>query len=226
MLSWMPQNVATFGGQVDGVILLIFRIVGVWFLLAMGTLLYFAIRYRHREGRRAMYVPGRTRRSLLFVLVPAALVLCFDLAIDAASTHAWNAIKIDMPPAGQIIRVTGKQYVWTFRHPGPDGALDTADDVLLDNELHVPAGTIVEFELQAEDVIHSFFVPNLRLKQDAVPGRNIHGWFEATRPGRYQIVCAELCGIGHTNMRGWLEVQTPEAYQAWLREQSASPQWD
>lgn len=222
MTSWLPDNVASFGGEIDGVILLVYRIVGVWFLLAFGLLVYFAVRYRRREGHRAAYAPGRNWRSMAIVLVPSGLVLGFDLGIDAASTRVWDHVKRELPAAEQVVRITGKQYVWTFLHPGPDGQLDTADDISLENNLHIPVDTTIQFELLAEDVIHSFFLPNLRVKQDAVPGRTFRGWFRATQTGRYQIVCAELCGIGHTNMRGWLEVHVPSEYNAWMEEESGT----
>lgn len=220
MNRWLPENIASYGDRVDGVIELIFWIVGAWFVLAMGLLLFFAIRYRQRSNRRAAYAPARNLRGMAFVLVPAAVVLAFDLGIDAASTGAWDLIKVELPEPDMVVEVRGKQYVWTFVHPGQDGILGTADDVEEQNNLHVPRDAVVQFELESEDVIHSLFMPNLRLKQDAVPGRLIRGWFKATREGIYQILCAELCGIGHTNMRGWLHVHSADSYQEWLEEQS------
>jgi cytochrome c oxidase subunit 2 len=220
MQHWLPENIATYGNRVDGVIQLIFAIVGLWFVAAMGLLLFFAIRYRHAWHRRAAYAPARTRRGMALVLVPVAAVFLFDVVIDAASTSAWDHIKVQMPQSNHTVRIVGKQYVWTCIHPGLDGVLDTADDIVETNALHVPAGEVVRFELQAEDVIHSFFVPNLRLKQDCVPGRTIAGWFEASRAGTYQLLCAELCGIGHTNMRGRLEVHSPEDYSRWVTAQA------
>lgn len=216
MMRWLPENVSTFGGDVDGIIQLIFGIVGTWLVLAMATLLFFALRYRSTSQRRAAYAPARTLRGMAVVLLPVGLVLLFDLGIDAASTRAWDRIKVELPQAELAVRVIGKQYVWTFVHPGADGLLDTSDDITELNTLHVPVNVVVHFELQAEDVIHSFFIPNLRLKQDAVPGRTFKGWFEVTREGRYQIVCAELCGLGHTNMRGWLQVYDEQGYRDWI----------
>lgn len=216
MMRWLPENVSTFGADVDGVIELIFWIVGAWLVLAMGVLLFFALRYRQSAGARAAYAPARTLRSMSVVLVPVALVLLFDLGIDTASTRAWDRIKVELPESHMTVRVIGKQFAWTFVHPGLDGVLDTADDISELNTLHVPVDRVVEFELQSEDVIHSFFLPNLRLKQDAVPGRTFKGWFEVTQTGRYQIVCAELCGLGHTNMRGWLQVYDEQGYNDWL----------
>ena len=92
------------------------------------------------------------------------------------------------------------------------------DDLTLENELHVPVNAVVHIRLTAEDVIHSFFVPQLRLKQDALPNRFINVWFEATKAGRYEIPCAELCGFGHSGMLGYLNVHTQADYDAWLQE--------
>ena len=104
---------------------------------------------------------------------------------------------------------------------GADGKFGTDDDVKFDNDLHVPVSKVVRVQLSSKDVIHSFFLPNLRLKQDAVPGRTILTWFEATKPGKYELPCAELCGFGHSGMKGWLNVYTPEDYQKWAAEKLA-----
>ena len=116
----------------------------------------------------------------------------------------------------------GKQFNWEFTYPGPDGKLGTPDDLKLDNELHIPVGKVVHVNLTAKDVIHSFFLPHFRLKQDAVPGREIPVWFEATKPGEYEIPCAELCGFGHSGMNGKLYAHTPEEYEKWVRERWSS----
>ena len=88
----------------------------------------------------------------------------------------------------------------------------------MDNDLHVPVNKTIRIALKSRDVIHSFFVPNFRLKQDAVPGHEIPVWFKATKAGKYEVPCAELCGFGHSGMRGWLYVDTPEAYESWAKE--------
>ena len=109
---------------------------------------------------------------------------------------------------------------WYMIYPGPDNELGTEDDLELENELYVPEDKLVQILLTSKDVIHSFFIPNLRQKQDAVPGRTIDTLkFQATEPGRYEIPCAELCGFGHAEMRGYLIVKTQEEYDAWVKEQ-------
>lgn len=220
-MSVLPENAASFGGDVDYIIQLITWITGVWFLAAEAILLYFLIRYRRREGVRAAYVTGNTLRVAAWVLVPVLAVLVCDLIIEHEGKPIWDEIKMQVPEKPDLtVRINGKQFIWEMVHPGLDGEFGTPDDVETFSDLHVPVGANVKFELTSTDVIHSFFVPNFRLKQDAVPGRNIPGWFRATREGTFQIACAELCGLGHTSMKGTVTVESREAHRNWLLEAS------
>jgi cytochrome c oxidase subunit 2 len=117
--------------------------------------------------------------------------------------------------------VIAQQWAWTFVHPGPDGKLDTPDDIRTVDELHVERGKNYHFELMAKDVLHSFSIPVFRLKQDAVPGRTINGWFRAERAGAYDIQCAEICGIGHGLMPARVFVETPVEHEAWVKAHAA-----
>ena len=218
MSSWFPENVSSFGGDIDSLFYLIFYVTGVWFLLTEGLIVYFLIRYRRREGRRAAYVHGNTLKQAAWILVPGLIVLLLDLWIDFRGAEVWAKIKGRMPPSDLRIQVTAKQFNWEILYPGPDGKFGTADDLQLENEMHVPVNKVVRVTLKSKDVIHSFFLPNLRLKQDAVPGREIEGWFQATKPGRYEMPCAELCGFGHSGMNGWLHVHPADEYQKWVKE--------
>lgn len=215
MMHWFPENVSTYGGDLDGVFRMIWWIVGVWFVAAEGALLWFVLHYRRRPDRPAAHVRGDRWGQLAWVLVPAVVVLALDLAIDFASSPVWARIKEQLPSDGLTVAGTAKQFNWVFAYPGPDGHLDTADDVLLENELHVPAGENVRVRLRSQDVIHSFFLPAVRLKQDVLPGRTTEVWFNAVKPGTYELPCAELCGFGHYTMRGFLIVHAPDEYRAW-----------
>lgn len=217
--SWFPESISTFGGDIDSVFHLIYYIVGVWFLLTEGALVFFAIRYRRGAARRVSAVRGETAKELAWLLVPAVIVLGLDLGIDAAGSNAWAKIKMQSPAGEVLLRVTAKQFNWGVTYPGPDGKFGTADDLVMDNVLHVPIGKTVRITLMSEDVIHGFFVPNLRLKQDVVPGRRIDAWFKATKTGTYEIACSELCGFGHSGMRGFLKVESEEDYARWVNEQ-------
>jgi cytochrome c oxidase subunit 2 len=218
MASWFPENVSTFGGDVDAVFWLIFYITAVWFFITEGLILYFVFRYRRKAGQKAVYAPGNTWGQLAWVLVPLALVVILDVIIDINGGEVWAKIKRQMPETDIVVRAAGKQFNWEFTYPGPDGKFGTADDLQLDNDLHVPVGKPVRVILTSKDVIHSFFLPNFRLKQDAMPGREIPVWFQATKTGEFEIPCAELCGFGHSGMKGVVYVHTPEDYQKWLKE--------
>jgi len=215
MMGWLPENVSTYGKDIDRLFYIIYYITGATFLLVTGALVLFLILYRQREGRRATYVHGNTTLEVIWTIVPAIILVVLSFMSQAS----WGHIKGRMPPSDVHIQVTAKQFNWEMLYPGPDGKIGTADDLQIDNELHVPVGKVVRVTLKAKDVIHSFFLPNLRLKQDAVPGREIQAWFEATKPGRYELPCAELCGFGHSGMLGHLTVHTADDYDKWMKEQ-------
>jgi cytochrome c oxidase subunit 2 len=220
MAGWFPENVSTFGGDVDGVFWLIYYITAVWFVLTEGLILYFIFRYRRRPGQRAAYVTGEKLSEMAWVLVPLAIVLVLDFWIDIRGADVWAKVKGQPPPTDFVVRAAGKQFNWEFVYPGSDGKFGTEDDLTSDNELHIPIHKPIHVILTSKDVIHSFFLPHFRLKQDAMPGREIPLWFEATKLGQYEIPCAELCGFGHSGMKGLVVVHTPEDYQKWLKEKS------
>jgi cytochrome c oxidase subunit 2 len=218
MLGWLPERASTYAGDVDSILALIYSIVLVWFFLIHGLLVYVFVRFRRGAGRPARHLTGERLRQSAWILAPCVLVLGLDLWIDARGARVWTLIKETHPEADVSIRVTGKQFNWEVLYPGPDARFGTQDDLMLENALDVPAGRVVGITLESRDVLHSFFLPQLRLKQDAVPGRSIPIWFEATEAGRYEIACAELCGFGHTGMRGLLTVHTPESWEEWVAE--------
>jgi cytochrome c oxidase subunit 2 len=212
---WLPPNVSTYGGDVDRLFYLIFYITGVTWLLVQVTMLVFLFLYRHREGRRATYTHGNTTLEILWTIVPALILVMLGFM----SRATWDQIRHTHPPSSHVVQITAKQFNWEILYPGPDGKFDTDDDKMLENDLHVPVNEVVRVRLTSKDVIHSFFVPQFRLKQDAVPGRVIEVWFQATQPGVYELPCAELCGFGHSGMLGHVTVQTADDYQSWIKEQ-------
>lgn len=218
---WFPENASSYGGEVDGLFVLILYITGAIFVIVEVTLLVFLIRYRQREGRKASYIEGNTTAEIVWTVIPAAI--CVFLGVF--SQPLWSRIKdADLIPADAIpLGVAPKQFEWHIRYPGPDGVLGTADDFEKRNELHVIVNRNYRIELTSEDVIHSFFVPAFRIKQDAVPGMHIQGWFKPTRTGEFELACAELCGLGHYRMRGRVFVTTPEEFAAWQARQIAPP---
>ena len=214
MLHWLPENVSTFGGQIDHIFYIIYYITGAVFIFVTVLMVAFLVMYRHKEGRKAVYSHGNTALEITWTVIPALILVV--LAFMSLST--WADVKIYKPPADVEVKVYGKQFNWEVHYPGADGKLDTADDFSIDNELHVPVNKVVHVRLNSKDVIHSFFVPSFRLKQDAVPGREIIVWFEATKAGKYELPCAELCGFGHSGMVGWVYVHTPEDYAKFLEQ--------
>ncbi len=214
MMSWLPENVSTFGEEIDSLFYLIYYITGAAFLLVTVLMIVFLIVFRQREGRRAVYSHGNTTLEIIWTIIPA--VVFIDLSFMSVSS--WGKIKAEAPPSDFQVQVTAKQFNWEILYPGADGKFGTEDDYQIDNDMHVPVNKVIHVTLKAKDVIHSFFLPNLRVKQDAVPGRDILVWFEATKAGKYELPCAELCGFGHSGMKGWLFVDTPEEYEKWVKE--------
>jgi len=211
---WLPEDVGTYGHTIDQMFHLIYWITAFTFVAVAVALVAFLVMYRHREGRRATYTHGNTTLEIIWTIVPALILVMLGIM----SRGTWAEIKENMPPGDVTVRVTARQFAWKFRYPGPDGKFDTEDDVEIPDELHIPVNKIVRLQMFSEDVIHSFFLPNLRFKQDVVPGRMIPGWFKAVKEGQYEIPCAELCGFGHSGMKGRLFVHSDSAYQDWIKE--------
>jgi cytochrome c oxidase subunit 2 len=211
----LPEQASTYATDIDTVYYVIYYITGVVFILVTVLLVWFLIKYRAQPDRRATYSHGSTTLELVWTIVPAVVFILIFLV----SQSTWARIKILPPPGDVQVRVTAKQFGWEFLYAGPDKKFDTADDKTLEGELHVPVDKVVRVYLRGKDVIHSFYIPVMRLKQDAVPGREIIAWFEATKTGKYEIPCAELCGVGHSGMKGWLTVYAAEDYDKWVQTQ-------
>src|SRR5881296_2865636 len=219
-MHWLlPLKGSTFAGEIDGLFLAILIITGIAFVIVEVGLLWFVVKYRGRPGRKAYYTHGSTRAEVIWTAIPAVTMV----ALGLVSNHYWVQIKgrNSIPPNAYPIGIHAKQFEWQITYPGPDGKLGTADDFTVRNQLHVPVNQPIAAELSSEDVIHSFFVPQFRLKQDAVPGMHIVAWFQATKTGEYELGCAELCGMGHYKMRARVFVHTPEEFAAWMKQQAA-----
>ncbi len=214
MMGYLPENVSTFGVEIDRLFYVIYYLTGATFFLVQITLLVFLFMYRDRPGRRATYTHGNTTLEIIWTAIPAVILAVLALA----SRSTWAEIKARQPPSDLSIEIYAKQFNWEVVFAGPDAAHGTPDDIKMDNDFHVPVDKTIRIHLKSRDVIHSFFVPQFRLKQDAVPGHDIPVWFKATKVGKYEIPCAELCGFGHSGMKGWLYVDTPADYEAWARE--------
>lgn len=220
MISKYVESGSSFSGDIDHLIWLVTVIVGFWFVLAEGVLFYLILRYTAQDGVKGQYITGEEAKEKRWVAWPHYLTLLFDVWIIVAAITVWQNVKQTMPQADSTVRIIAQQWAWTFVHPGPDGKLDTPDDIKLIDELHVEKGKTYHFELQSRDVLHSFSVPIFRLKQDAVPGRTIRGWFKPTIAGGYDIQCTEICGIGHALMPARILIENHEDHAAWVMSKS------
>ncbi len=219
-MNWLlDPSFSTFGPDIDRLYYIILVITGLVFVLTEFLLFYFLFKYRKKEGRKAEYSHGSTKAEVIWTLIPFVIVV----AIGLMSVSVWDQIKnpVEFPNPDYEIIVSARQFEWDAIYPGADGELGTEDDFTVLNRIHVPVNEPILVHLEAEDVIHSFFVPDFRLKQDAVPGMTIPVWFEVTEPGEYILGCAELCGIGHYRMYGMIVVLTAEEYREWEAGQIA-----
>lgn len=221
MFDRLLASASTYSGDIDRLIWLVTLIVGVWFIAAEGMFFWLMYRWRARPGVRSLYVTGKEKHLKKWINIPHTLILGFDIVLIVAAIRVWVLIKQTLPPADRTVRVVSQQWAWTFTDPGPDEKLDTPDDIRTTDEMHVEVGKTYHFLLESKDVVHSFFIPAFRLKQDADPGRIYTGWFKATKTGDYDIACAEICGIAHGLMGAQLVVETPEQHAAWLQAHAA-----
>ena len=234
---WFPVSIAADARTVDHQFAVTFYLTGVIFVLAQLALAYFIWRNRDRgDSRPAAYLKGNNRLEALWTILAAVIFLSLTFMGYRlwADTHFTGA-----QPGALKIEVWGEQFAWHFRYPGPDGTFgpihvnlidetsgnelgldrqndpDAKDDIVSE-ELAVPVNRPVQLILRSKDVTHSLFVRELRLKQDLVPGMEIPIHFTATHVGEYEIVCSQLCGMGHFGMRAVLKVMSDEDFQKWL----------
>lgn len=210
---WLPDQASTAAGPIDDMFYLILWITSAVFVGVFVTQIYFMIRYRRRDGGKAIYSHGNNRLEIAWTIIPA-LILIF---LGVISQTLWSEIKQEIPAGADVftVELRPRQFQWDVRYPGSDGKFGTPDDIDAINNLHVPVGKPVLLNMTAQDVIHSFFVPEFRVKQDAVPGMLTQLWFTATKEGEYEIACAELCGLGHYRMRGRVFVHSQADFDTW-----------
>ena len=218
VIEYFVPAASSYASDIDFLFDMILAFVGFWLVASLAAFFWLIFRYRKKEGVRSEYITGEVKSQKRWITIPHFLVLVCDVFIVVGAVKVWYDIKQDLPPAQQTVRVISQQWAWTFVHPGPDGALDTADDILKVNELHVQKDTLYHYKLESKDVLHNFSVPAFRLKQDAIPGRVITGWFTPTMTGEFDIQCAEICGIGHGLMGARIHIETADQHAAWMSE--------
>jgi cytochrome c oxidase subunit 2 len=208
MSVWLPTPLTDSANKTDTLFYVITWITGFFFVLVEFLLVYFLIRYRRRRAeQRGVAVHGNTKLEIIWTLIPALILVI----IGISSTKLVYALQT--PPADvEEIDVVGHKWYWEFKYPN---GVDTV------GELHIPAGKNVLFRITSADVIHSFYIPEFRIKQDAVPGRLTE--FTVNVPdkdkGTYKIYCAEYCGTSHSQMLANMSVVNEDSYQSWLADQ-------
>lgn len=235
---WFPPPINQHGVAYDAQFMRTLIVVGVIFFLAQFALGYVIVRFRNKGGR-AQYTHGNNRLETLWTTATAILFL----GLVVMGTKIWAGVHYDEAPPDAIpIEVMAKQFAWNFRYPGPDGkfgrtdlklvndaagnpfGLDDKDpaakDDIVSASLKVPVGKPIKLILHSRDVIHNFFVRELRMKQDIVPGMEIPLHFEADKTGIYEVPCSELCGLGHFQMRTTMQVMSEADFEAWKKQQS------
>jgi cytochrome c oxidase subunit II len=242
---WMPAGASTYAAPIDAQIHVTYIAMGVVFLAAQLALGLFCWKYRDRERAKVEYSHGNLRMEVTWTVLTAILFIGLNLM----GSRVWAEQRFQGPKPGAMqVEITGLQFAWYFRYPGPDGkfartkpelidpssgpeaavGVDTDDpaakDDIVTSTLVLPVNREIDATLHAEDVIHDFFVPELRFKQDAVPGLNIHIHFTPTKIGEYEVACAELCGLGHYKMRAKLRVVSEEDFSKWQAERLAEKQ--
>src|SRR5262249_9441207 len=215
---WFPALASEHGARIDSLFMAVLIVSGIAFVLVQGALGYFVARYGENGRERASYWHDNPKAEAILLITTAVIltVLVF------MGQRVWASIYFsNIPTDATIVQVTGEQFSWTFHYAGPDGKFgrsdtklitstnaigldrtdpDAKDDVMMPI-MHAPVNKPVRVQLRSKDVIHSFFLPNFRVKQDAVPGMGIEVWFTPTVAGEYEIACAELCGLGHYRMK-------------------------
>ncbi len=233
---WRATEAASNWGSIDDTLFLTLLVTGVFFVAITLFMALALIRYRHRKGARAHYEPeNRTLEWWLIGVTTAAIA-----GLLAPGLVVYNDF-VRVPENAYELEVVGQQWQWAFRLPGADGQLGTSsvewisaanplgvnpedassqDDVIVrGNEVHLPVGLPVKVLQRSKDVLHNFYIPQIRSKMDMVPGLVSYFWFTPKVAGSYEILCAEFCGLGHYNMRGRMIVEAPEAFEQWLDRQ-------
>lgn len=220
-----PIDISTNGHKIDYLFQYTTVLNIFFFILVCAGLFGFVYLYHEKRHRKPLFTYGNKKSQvMLATVIGAAVFLLIDLNItrmannDLVNTF-WNWPKKEENPLR--IEIMAQQWMWNFRYAGADNVFNTRDDVVLNHELHIPKGRKVVVRMTSKDVIHSFFIPNVRQKVDAIPGRVTQMWFDANRVGEYDIACAEMCGAYHFMMKAKLVVHEPEDFKTW-QEQARS----
>lgn len=241
----LPESVSAHSPAIDHQFKITLIVIGAGFALTHAALGYAVWRYRAKNGERASHSSGNAGVEIVLAAITAVVFI----ALAISGQKVWARLRLNQAPPDAIqVEAVAQQFVWNFRYPGADGKFGRVDprlyndadnsigarpgplgidpndpagkDDVVTTTLAAPVNRPISLKLRSKDVIHDFYVPALRLKQDAVPGMKINIHFTATREGRYEIACAELCGQFHHQMRAYLDVKSPGDYEEWLKKNS------
>jgi cytochrome c oxidase subunit 2 len=204
-----PVRASSTAGNVDALYVFLIIVSGLMTLLIFTAVVYFAARYRHRKGVLAEQIEGSTPLELTWSIIPMGVFMVIFAFGAVVYFHSRTP-----PRDATEVYVVAKQWMWKLEHA--EGQREI-------NELHVPVGRDVKLIMTSQDVIHSFYVPAFRMKQDVLPGRYTVAWFKATKAGTYHLFCAEYCGTQHSGMIGAIVVMEPAQYEAWMSGGSTGP---
>ena len=218
---WFPEDISENGYVMDNLFNAILYLTGVIFVATGWALFWFLWKYdASKNPEPVKYVHGDHTLEIVWSIVPIAILVF----IAVYQMNAWADAKLVRPrlESGEIrppiAEVTGRQFEWRIRYASTDGIIGTADDVFTVNQLHLPEGETAVLVIKSQDVLHGFFLPNARVKQDVVPGMKQFVWFKPLKSGQYDIVCAELCGWGHYKMKGRMTIEPRAKFDKWLQE--------
>lgn len=238
-----PIQASTYAHRVDAAMNVLHIGMLVIFVVWSAFFIYCLVRFRRRPGQEKA---SGSFKYMMVAFLPVLCVLGFELWLDYRyGIPVWAHIKEEFPEESKslVVQMVAEQFSWGFQYAGPDGKFGkrdpklmaignpmgvdstdpaAADDIVTRNQLHIPMGKPAILYMTSKDVIHSFFVPEFRTKQDVVPGMQTRIWFEPTKVGGYEIGCAQLCGTGHYAMRGEVIVDTPEDFEAWQQKMRAA----
>lgn len=238
---WWWTPIASNWHYIDNTITITFWITGIVFTAIVLFIAYCVYRFGHRTGRRAIYEPENKKLEWWLTVVTGVGVA----AMLAPGLFVWQQF-VTVPAGATEIEAVGQQWQWTYRLPGKDGRLGTSDTrhvtadnplgldpddpngqddvVVIGDNLHLPLDKPVKVLLRSIDVLHDFYVPEFRAKMDMIPGMVTYYWLTPTRTGTFEVLCAELCGVGHAYMRGAVVVEPESDYHAWLEQQTTFAQ--
>ena len=238
---WWWTPIASNWGYIDDTIILTFWITGVVFIAVILFMAYCIIKFRYKEENRSEYEPENKKLEWWLTILTGLGVA----GMLIPGLFVWDQF-VTVPKDASKIEVLAQQWQWSFRYPGKDGVLGTSeikfinddnpfglnpddpngqDDVLVEgDDLHLPIDKPVEVLLRSIDVLHDFYVPQFRAKMDMVPGMITYFWLTPTRTGTFDIMCFELCGVGHYTMRGNVVVETKDSFEEWMSEQETFAQ--